>query len=364
MKNKKVVLATGIYPPDIGGPATYVKKLEEEFKDRLWNVSIVAYGDKKIINKDFIVISRKQFFLFKYVNYFYHLWRASFRGDFIYAFDLGSSGFSAFIVSLLTFKPLVLRIGGDLLWEGKALRGYKKSMDDFYNLGEYRCFKFFIMKLILKRAKVVFIPAQSLAYIYKKYYGVSEDSLNILPNVVEVRAYQKNNTGTKKILFAGRLVQYKNIDVLIKLVKDINYETYIVGNGPEKKYLEDLIKENNLENKVWIYNYLPKNDLYELIKSCDLGISLSQVEYNPNFILECLSFGLPVLLNKDNGLTLKLPKEFLVDVNSGSDIKNKINYIFDNYDKSLDLVKEYFKPYSFEESFESMMNFLNKKSIC
>src|SRR5688572_23171169 len=43
----KVLLATGIYPPDIGGPATYVRHLAAELTSKGMGVRVVAYSDSK-----------------------------------------------------------------------------------------------------------------------------------------------------------------------------------------------------------------------------------------------------------------------------------------------------------------------------
>ena len=364
LNRKKVLLAAGIYPPDAGGPATYIKKLEDYLKNNLWDVSVVTYGKENVRKIGFKVVSRDGLMGWRQFKYSFYLLRESRGKDFIYAFDLGSSGLAAYIVSLLTFKPLVLRIGGDLLWESKALNGYKKTMDDFYGSGEYKGFKFFIMRLIIRRAKVIFVPTQSLVDIYKKYYGVEGSNLKILPNVIEKQDFQKKNSSTKKILFAGRFVAYKNLDLLLNIAKDLEYEFYIVGSGPEREKLEKFVKYNNLENRVYIYDNLKRDDLYDLIKSCDLGISLSLVEYNPNFILECLSFGLPVILNESNGLTVKLSQEFLVNVKDKKEVEEKINYILGNYDKALDKVSDSFKSYSFKESMGLFLEAIENKKIC
>mgnify|MGYP001570708375 CR=1 FL=1 len=43
----RIIVASGIYPPDIGGPATYSKLIAGEFTKRNIEVSIVCYSDKK-----------------------------------------------------------------------------------------------------------------------------------------------------------------------------------------------------------------------------------------------------------------------------------------------------------------------------
>ncbi|PIS31905.1 MAG: hypothetical protein COT41_00445, partial [Candidatus Portnoybacteria bacterium CG08_land_8_20_14_0_20_40_83] len=46
-KNIKILITTGIYPPDIGGPAQYAKNLSEEFKKRGNAVKILHYKTEK-----------------------------------------------------------------------------------------------------------------------------------------------------------------------------------------------------------------------------------------------------------------------------------------------------------------------------
>ena len=42
----RILIATGIYPPDIGGPATYTKELAEELPKRGVSVQIITYGNE------------------------------------------------------------------------------------------------------------------------------------------------------------------------------------------------------------------------------------------------------------------------------------------------------------------------------
>jgi glycosyltransferase involved in cell wall biosynthesis len=58
-----------------------------------------------------------------------------------------------------------------------------------------------------------------------------------------------------------------------------------------------------------------------------IGPALS--EFNPNFILESLSLGKPVLLTKGNGLSVTLPEEFLFDPFDKKELENKMLNMFD-----------------------------------
>ncbi|MBU2219306.1 hypothetical protein KKG15_02345, partial [Patescibacteria group bacterium] len=43
----RILIATGIYPPDIGGPATYAKNLADEFLRRGCGVKVITYSIEK-----------------------------------------------------------------------------------------------------------------------------------------------------------------------------------------------------------------------------------------------------------------------------------------------------------------------------
>ena len=43
-KHRKILIATGIFPPDIGGPATYSKLLLDELSNRGLAVKVVSFG--------------------------------------------------------------------------------------------------------------------------------------------------------------------------------------------------------------------------------------------------------------------------------------------------------------------------------
>ena len=77
----KIVLATGIYPPDIGGPATYVAKLAEELPKRGCEVKVVTYGEMRNAecgmrnDGNVSCITRGQNIVFRYLKYFLAVYR-------------------------------------------------------------------------------------------------------------------------------------------------------------------------------------------------------------------------------------------------------------------------------------------------
>jgi len=133
---KNIIIATGIYPPDIGGPATYSVFLSEELTKRGWNVCIITYGNEKIKNQKSKIknyesdltpgvfkISRKSNVFFRYLTYFLWVWRLAKRADIVYALDPVSAGLPAVLAARLCGKKAYLRLGGDWLWEKAVEEG-------------------------------------------------------------------------------------------------------------------------------------------------------------------------------------------------------------------------------------------------
>jgi glycosyltransferase involved in cell wall biosynthesis len=302
--------------------------------------------------------------------------------------DATAAGLPAALAAKFLRKKFLIRIGGDLLWERAAESGvFVGSMDDFYKSKKYLSFKpliFKVIKFVLKRADKIIVTAENLKPIYADYYGIDENKIEVIPNAfVKYEADESvKDRKEKVILFAGRLVKYKNIDKLIEVVNVIlnemknpclrqagrdssssqggtqndrrySIKLLIVGEGPEEKDLKFKVKSlkpqpplgsesrppmsigaSGLEDKIEFRKGVSKEELLEIIKSIDLGISIAWTEYNPNFILECISLGKPVLLNRNNGLTISLPEDYLCDPFNKEEIKGKIINLLNNYEKA------------------------------
>lgn len=103
------------------------------------------------------------------------------------------------------------------------------------------------------------------------------------------------------IIFGGRLLANKNVDVLIRAVKLVkrthkNVRCLIVGNGPERKRLEALVAELKLENNVTFFNFFEdQNELFSLMKSSKMFVLPSVREGFGLVVIEANACGIPVI---------------------------------------------------------------------
>jgi hypothetical protein len=75
---------------------------------------------------------------------------------------------------------------------------------------------------------------------------------------------------------------------------------------------------------------MEQEKLFENIRKPTICLGPALTEFNPNFILECLSFQKPALIGRENGLSVKLPEEFLFDAQNSTEMEQKMEQFFDD----------------------------------
>ncbi len=126
VKHNKILILTGIFPPDIGGPATQLDALAKELIKHGYQVRVLTFGeaDNKLYPYAVIRISNRwPSFLKSFFYLIYGLFYAL-RVDIVYNQDLYTAGLTAFIIKKIWRKPLVTRFVGDSAWEIASTRGW------------------------------------------------------------------------------------------------------------------------------------------------------------------------------------------------------------------------------------------------
>jgi len=299
----KILIATGIYPPEIGGPAQYALNLEKEFLRKGHSVKVLTYRlERKLPG------GLRHFLYFLRVIF-------SLKGvTFILALDTFSVGLPSVLAARLLRKKIIVRVGGDFLWESYIeRRGEMIPLVRFYTAGRDFDFKekaiFQLTKFLLHKCDAVafstvwqrdiFVPAYSLnkkeTHVIENFYGEKKSS-NI---------FQKKN-----FLWAGRPLLLKNI----ALLKSAFIEAKVVNPGISLEI-----------------GQFPHDVLMDRIKNCYAVILPSISEVSPNFILDALRFNKPFILTKETGFYEKLKGiGIFVDPLDKEDIKSKILFLADD----------------------------------
>ncbi len=146
----------------------------------------------------------------------------------------------------------------------------------------------------------------------KKELGY-KGKITIVPNGIDNKFIEtiKPSKHKSDIIYAGRLMDFKNIDILIKSIyllrkKNAMIRCLIVGDGPEKVKLQKLSHELKLDKNIEFIEFLPRQeDLYSLMKSSKVFVLPSTREGFGITVIEANACGIPVITvkHKDNAAT-------------------------------------------------------------
>lgn len=106
--------------------------------------------------------------------------------------------------------------------------------------------------------------------------------------------------GCVEIISTGRLVPFKNIRMAIEVLKRIRDDGYsfhytIVGKGPEKKQIEEMVKNYHLAENIKLVGEVPRETVMEYLKMADMYLFPSLREGGSWALMEAMAAGLPVV---------------------------------------------------------------------
>ena len=329
----RITIATGIYPPDLGGPAKHAEAMKSFLESQRCKTSVVTFGPSR--PGGVRGLSRAFPFGFRHGVYFLRCLFAALASDVVYAQDAAGVGLPALLSAKLLRRKFVVRVGGDLAWERVNERAKNPvSLREFYAGRRYLWqapIYYCVTKLVLSLADAVIVPAVMLKEVYVRYYGIAPEKILHFPNpeLIPEAPSQFADPEQDRLLFAGRFVAYKNLDLLLRAFDQARQKSgrgklVLVGDGPERHRL--LTLKDRLASKEFIEIRFPisREDLTALIRESGVCVGPALTEFNPNFILECLAVKKPVLISSENGLSVQLPNQWLFEARDEKGLAQKL----------------------------------------
>lgn len=330
-QKKSILIAGEIFPPDIGGPATYTHRLAKHLITAGYPVHILCYSTVMPAQADEEFgshITRVSSFIslpYKYFLYFVKLFNLAFRAKVIYAQGPVASGWPALLVSKILRKRLVIKVVGDYCWEQAQLYGAtRKTIDDWQKNPEFKAakrsdnFKLrfinFIEKSSVRNADQIIVPSHYLKKLVT-LWGVRPDRINVIYNSVEFslepqptlkQAQEKIGLSGDILITGGRLVPWKGLSLFVKLMpqlKKINpaFKLVIFGSGIEAANLKRLITKYKLEHDIILVGRIPHQDLYLYYLSACMFVINSSYEGLSHIILDAMYYHLPIVASNAGG---------------------------------------------------------------
>jgi len=288
----RIVIATPLYPPEIGGPATYAKLLFEGLPEKGIECELVKFGDVRSFPK-----------VFRHIMYFWRVYRAAQCADLVLALDPVSVGLPSCLAARLARKPLVVKIVGDYAWEqGQQRFGVTLTLDEFVKGRQASLavrFLQWMQTTVASRAKRIIVPSHYLEDIVAAW-GISRDKIIVVYNAVpleEPGMVPESIQGLSRplIVTAGRLVPWKGIEGVISAVSGLREQgtkasLAIVGDGPEQASLGTLA-EQSLEEGYVFTGALSHADTLAVLSSADVFVLNSSYEGLSHILIEALALG-------------------------------------------------------------------------
>lgn len=314
----RLLLATPLYPPEPGGPATYTKLLEERLPDLGMEVHVEKFSAVRSLPK-----------VARHFAYFLRLLKEGRNSDLMLVLDPVSTGFPSALASIVLRKPLVLKVVGDYAWEqGRQRFGITVTLDEFVNTRNVPLAVRLLRHMqtwVARRAHTIIVPSEYLKGIVSAW-GVSTDKIVVVPNAVTLSDGGKvpiviDQLPHPRIVTVARLVSWKGIDKLIEAVASVRASgveasLLIVGEGPERERLEKLARESLPENCI-LTGALPPEDVHAVVRSSDIFVLNSTYEGLSHVLIEALMAGLPIVATDAGGNREVLKEESGVVVPTG-----------------------------------------------
>ena len=309
----KVLVVSGIWPPDVGGPASHAPEVARFLGDRGHEVEVVITADAQPAPEPFPVhwVSRAHRPGARHVLGVRLIRERALRADVVYT--TGTFGRSA-AGATLAGTPFVVKLTADPAYE----RARRRSITEI-DLTEFQkgggglqiALLRFARDQELRRAAHVICPSAYLRELAIGW-GLAPGSVSVLPNptpavpelppTAELRA--RLGVGDGPLLaFAGRLTAQKALRVALKAVAGNPGVTLLIaGEGPERPELETAAEELGIADRVRLLGPLPRLGVLELFRAADASILSSSWENFPHTVVEALAVGTPVLTTAAGGV--------------------------------------------------------------
>lgn len=152
-----------------------------------------------------------------------------------------------------------------------------------------------------------------------------------------------------KILYTGRLIPLKAVDIAISAIGKMRYqntvEFLIVGKGNLKKILEKQVKELGLEKKIKFVGELPRYEVLEYLKDVDIFLFPSLKEGGTWALMEAMAAGLPCVCIDTSGMHVITDENSAIRIAPKSrektaiEIAGALDYLIENPEQAIEMGK-------------------------
>jgi glycosyltransferase involved in cell wall biosynthesis len=302
----RVLIASGIWPPDVGGPASHAPELAAWLRARGHDVEAVITAGAQPPSAGYPVhwISRSLPPGVRHAAVVALVARRARAADVVYATSM--SGRAAAGASL-AHTPYVLKITSDPAFERTRRRGLVDGVTADFQRGGGGSVAAVLRRVrnrAIARAAHVVCPSEFMRDLVVSW-GCPPERVTVLPNPAPnpAEAARVERANGPALVFAGRLTAAKNLDLALAALADVpGARLVVVGDGEERNRLERLATTLGVGERARFLGALPRPQVLGLLATADAVLLSSAWENFPHGAVEALAMGTPVIATRVGGV--------------------------------------------------------------
>jgi len=305
-----ILVPTGIFHPESGGPATYLYHFLPELLKRGHTVEVITFSDDPPPEAYPYPVLRIPRTNMLHRNWVYHqaVKKRLAHADRVFINSLG------LWLPKIT-APSVLKIVGDRAWERCINRGWLPADEDIdhFQTARYNpliSWVKFARSQEARRAGCIIVPSDYLRRMVVGW-GVSAERVQVVYNAFDppppggepkTRAALKLPNDKPLLLVVARLTPWKGVDALLHALAGLpDYFLVVAGSGATLPALQTLAQALGIAERVRFLGDLPHAELRHYYQAADYTVLYSGYEGLSHVILESLSLGTPVIASDKGG---------------------------------------------------------------
>ena len=308
----KVLIVSGIWPPDVGGPASHAPELAEFLLGRGHSVEVVTTADAPPAKQRYEIrwVDRAASAGLRHARIAAWIRERASHADVVYATSMLGR---AVLGSSLARRPVVVKLVADEAYERARRWGlFEGDLDAFQRFGgglRVRALRQ-ARDRALRRVAHLVCPSTYLAELAVSW-GVPRERVTVLPNAAPVlpplpgREEARAQFGAEcpLLAFAGRITKQKALGVALDALGSVDGVVLaIAGDGPDLPDLRRRVAELGLDGRVRFLGPLNRDGVLTLFRAADASLLASSWENFPHTVVEALAVGTPVIATSVGGV--------------------------------------------------------------
>ena len=241
----------------------------------------------------------------------------------------------AFLEKMVTYNVARTKKNKDMV----CIAWLHNNIYEFSNIHKYLSRKYY------QKYNNIFCVSNECTDLAREYFSNSNINFETVYNPIYIETIVESSKKEsnfkmpkgKNILAIGRLTRQKGFDILIEAFSKVNKDDVnliILGEGEERRNLEELVKKLKLKSKVYLPGFV--DNPYSILRQSDLFVLSSRFEGLPTVLIEALTLNKTIVSTKCSGSREILENGkygYLVEKNDVADLYDKISIALNNLDE-------------------------------